>query len=54
MHTVRIITESWLSVGNATTDTILGILNDERPAIEAFASDPVESLLVLELPEPAT
>jgi predicted nuclease of predicted toxin-antitoxin system len=44
----------WLSVGNATTDTILRILNDKRPEIEAFASDPVESLLVLKLPEPAT
>jgi predicted nuclease of predicted toxin-antitoxin system len=43
----------WLSVGNATTNTILRILNDKHPAIDAFESDPVESLLILELPEPA-
>jgi len=43
----------WLSVGNATTDPILRILNDKRPAIEAFESDSVESLLILELSEPA-
>jgi predicted nuclease of predicted toxin-antitoxin system len=43
----------WLSVGNATTDTILRILNDKRAAIQAFERDPVESLLILELPEPA-
>jgi predicted nuclease of predicted toxin-antitoxin system len=43
----------WLSVSNAPTDTILRILNDKRPAIEAFESDPVESLLILELPEQA-
>ena len=43
----------WLSVGNATTDMILRILNDSQPAIEAFESNPVESLLILELPEPA-
>lgn len=44
----------WLSVGNATTDVILRILNDKRRTIEAFESDPVESLLILELPEPAS
>ena len=44
----------WLAVGSATTDTILRILNDKRRTIEAFESDPVESLLILELPEPAT
>ena len=43
----------WLAVGSATTDTILRILNDKRRTIEAFESDPVESLLILELPEPA-
>jgi predicted nuclease of predicted toxin-antitoxin system len=43
----------WLSVGNATTDTILRILNDKSPTIEAFDNDPVESLLILEFPEPA-
>ena len=43
----------WLSVGNATTEAIFRILNDRRPAIEAFVGDPVESLLILELPEPA-
>jgi predicted nuclease of predicted toxin-antitoxin system len=43
----------WLSVANASTDTILRILNDRRSAIEAFESDPVESLLILELPQQA-
>jgi predicted nuclease of predicted toxin-antitoxin system len=43
----------WLAVGSATTDTILRTLNDKRSAIEAFESDPVESLLILEPPEPA-
>lgn len=43
----------WLSVGNATTGTILRILNDKRSAIEAFENDPVASLLILELPESA-
>jgi predicted nuclease of predicted toxin-antitoxin system len=43
----------WRSIGNASTDTILRILNDKRPAIEAFESHPVESFLILELPEPA-
>ena len=43
----------WLSVGNASTDTILRILNDQLPAIEAFESDPVESFLIFELSEPA-
>src|SRR5262249_6421687 len=44
---------SWLSVGNATTDMILRILNNKRSAIEAFDGDPVESLLILELRQPA-
>jgi hypothetical protein len=43
----------WLAVGSATTHTILRILNDKRSAIETFESDPVESLLILKLPEPA-
>ncbi len=40
----------WLSVGNATTETILGVLNNGRSLIEGFARDPEESLLILELP----
>jgi predicted nuclease of predicted toxin-antitoxin system len=40
----------WLSVGNATTETILGVLNNGRSLIEGFVLDPEESLLILELP----
>jgi len=40
----------WLSVGNATTETILGVLNNGRSLMERFAQDPEESLLILELP----
>jgi predicted nuclease of predicted toxin-antitoxin system len=43
----------WLSVGNVTTDTILRILDEKHSAIETFENDSVESLLILELPEPA-
>jgi predicted nuclease of predicted toxin-antitoxin system len=43
----------WLSAGNATTDAIVRILNSRRSLIEAFLRDPVESLLILELPEEA-
>ncbi len=39
----------WLSVGNATTETILGVLNNGLSLIEAFVRDPEESLLILEL-----
>lgn len=41
----------WLSIGNAATGAILRILNDRRSSVEAFMRDPVESLLVLELPD---
>jgi predicted nuclease of predicted toxin-antitoxin system len=44
----------WLSVGNATTETILGVLNDGRSLIETFVQDPEESLLILELPADKT
>jgi predicted nuclease of predicted toxin-antitoxin system len=40
----------WLSVGNATTDTILGVLNESRSLIESFIGNAEESLLLLELP----
>jgi predicted nuclease of predicted toxin-antitoxin system len=43
----------WLSVGNAVTATILRILGDRCSLIEAFVRDPVESLLILQLPEEA-
>jgi len=39
----------WLSVGNADTVTIAGLLRSNRVRIEAFAEDPGEGLLVLEL-----
>jgi predicted nuclease of predicted toxin-antitoxin system len=41
----------WLSVGNATTETILRILSSRRSLIEAFVRDAVETLLILESPE---
>jgi predicted nuclease of predicted toxin-antitoxin system len=41
----------WLSIGNATTVTILRVLNGRRSLIEAFVREPVESLLILESPE---
>jgi len=40
----------WLSVGNATTETILGVLNNGRSLIEGFVRNPEQSLLILELP----
>jgi predicted nuclease of predicted toxin-antitoxin system len=43
----------WLSVGNATTETILGVLNNRRSLIEGFAQDLEASLLILELPAAA-
>jgi predicted nuclease of predicted toxin-antitoxin system len=43
----------WLSIGNAVTQTILRILIDRYSLIERFVRDPVESLLILELPKEA-
>ena len=40
----------WLSVGNAGTDAIADLLTAQRPRVEAFHSNPEESLLVLGLP----
>jgi predicted nuclease of predicted toxin-antitoxin system len=40
----------WLSVGNAGTDSIAVLLGAERARIEAFASDPEDSVLILRLP----
>ncbi len=40
----------WLSAGNATTETILGVLNNGRSMIEGFVRNPEQSLLILELP----
>jgi predicted nuclease of predicted toxin-antitoxin system len=40
----------WLEVANASTQKILRLLNARRPAIEAFARDDEEALLILKLP----
>ena len=39
----------WLSVGNASTDAIAGLLDRHRADVEAFHAPPEESLLVLEI-----
>lgn len=39
----------WLSVGNSGTDAIAQLLVDNWERVQAFESDPGESLLVLEL-----
>jgi predicted nuclease of predicted toxin-antitoxin system len=39
----------WLSVGNATTETIARLLDNARSLIAAFDSNAEETLLVLEL-----
>ena len=39
----------WLSVGNAGTDAIANLLTEQHRRVEAFNSNPEESLLVLEL-----
>jgi predicted nuclease of predicted toxin-antitoxin system len=38
----------WLSAGNATTEDIVAILNNQLALIERFLRDPEESLLILE------
>ncbi len=37
----------WLRVGNASTATVLQVLLDHRPAVEAFDTDVDDALLVL-------
>jgi predicted nuclease of predicted toxin-antitoxin system len=39
----------WLSVGNASTNAIAGLLDRHRADVEAFHVPPEESLLVLEI-----
>jgi predicted nuclease of predicted toxin-antitoxin system len=39
----------WLSVGNAGTSAIRELLVASRDAIETFAADPEESMLILRL-----
>lgn len=41
----------WLAIGNAGTSAIERLLRRRTGAIEAFASDPEASLLILELTE---
>lgn len=41
----------WLSVGNAGTAVISGLLQENQERIEGFSTAREESLLVLELPE---
>jgi predicted nuclease of predicted toxin-antitoxin system len=43
----------WLSIGNAISRTTLRILTNRYSLIEKIVRDPVESLLILELPEEA-
>ena len=43
----------WLSVGNATTEQIAGLLTESRSRLESLERSTEESLLILELPKGA-